>query len=139
MFVQGLQGRLGEAAYAFLHHAGYEAGKLGAEYWAETLGAKDPKELIEAGLTILQRLGRFSEAKFLEVGLKKPSIAIAVKGGQEAYGKKPGKPVCCFTSGTFSGYISAVTGRPARMEEVGCKARGDTHCVFVLTLESRAK
>ena len=139
MFVRGLRERLNEAAYAFLYHAGYEAGKLGAEYWAETLGTRDPKELVEAGLTILQRLGWFSEAKFLELDLKKPSVAIAVKGNQEAYGKKSDKPVCYFTSGIFSGYLSAVLGRPLRMEEVSCQARGDAQCVFVSTLEPQTR
>ena len=133
MFIRGLHERLGRAAYALLYHAGYEAGKLGAEYWAEMLGTSDAEVLIEAGTTILQRLGWFSEAKFLELDVKKPIISIAVKENQEAHTKKSDHPTCYFTSGIFSGYVSTVLGKPVRMEEVSCQARGDPHCVFVST------
>ena len=127
----------GDAANVIMEIAGRRVGTeegRALKAKAESLGIKGPDGFPEFVTTAVEETNiGIGKVRVLEFAQHDGTASISIMNGFEA--DRPGgslKPTCFFTLGYLKGVFSQLMDIDVRGREVGCRARGEDSCRFVL-------
>ena len=130
----------GDAANVILEIAGRRVGTeegRALKAKADSLGIKGPEAFPEFVQTAVEETNiGIGKVRVLEFGPPEGKVSISITNGFEA--EKPGgslKPTCFFTLGYLEGVFSQLVGSDVRGREIGCRARGEEFCRFLLDVQ----
>jgi len=127
---------VGQQAYhAIIFRIGLEMGKGFAETYleiAERAGIEDPMDVIRHVMAKMLAASGWAKARVdpVEGGLR---IILDDCLEAKATGRSEG-PSCYFTKGVLAGALSRILRVPIEVAEVRCRAAGDPHCEFSVSL-----
>jgi len=128
----------GAAANVILEIAGRRVGTeegLALKAKAESLGLKGPEAFPEFVKTAVEETNiGIGKVRVMELGQGDENVSISLLNGFEA--DRPGgslRPTCFFTLGYLEGIFTQLLGKEVKGRELGCRARGEDFCRFLLS------
>jgi len=128
---KGLIALLGSGGVVVLYEGSKNCGEQLYHYTVREFKTTGPQAL-ETLKQTFETTG-WGDIKKIELDLNKATGMISVKNSFEAKASSRSKaPACYFLRGLLEGFIRAAAGRPIRVEEEKCVAKGDECCIFTI-------
>ena len=116
---------------AVFYNAGKKSGENYVRYYKEKFGLKSKEELIKALIMGTSAVGWGKvDTHILDLNTLTGNIKIRQNIEAVLREKKATQPVCHWTRGFISGYLTALTGVDIEILETKCLAKGDEYCEF---------
>jgi len=117
---------------AVFYNAGKRSGENFAKYYREKFNPKTKEELAELLFLCTGAIG-WGRVETYSLDLNRISGKVRLVGNIEgAMRNKGAEPVCHWTRGFLTGYLSIATGREIEVKEIKCIGKGDEYCEFQL-------
>ncbi|MDY6865685.1 MAG: V4R domain-containing protein [Halobacteriota archaeon] len=120
-----------ESVNSILEATGFKIGEV------QEFDDKTMKSLLKMGVADLMSQFGWGSMKITEFDTEAGFIRLCVKDSvvADSYDEEQEKPVCFFISGMIAGGASALLDRDIECKEVKCKACGEDHCEFVISVD----
>ena len=137
--IAGFQKSIEKHSRADVHEAlfqgGYQGGYLSAKKYKEMQNLSD-SETIDFMMTMGAEIG-WGKFQVIEYDFENRKLKVRVKNSAfaDAYGESS-EAVCHLIRGVLSGLATVLFAQNCVASETECMAKGDTHCVFVVSEKS---